>query len=100
MARAGECTFHDRLLAYSVITAEVIDTKRSPSIWSVKAGHRYKASFTGPDARANAERYADDNFGRFYGQEKAKARYMLARPILNLTAISLGDAPASLSQTI
>ena len=36
----------------------VIQTKRHPPLWSVKVGHRYVASFLGPDARTNAETLA------------------------------------------
>jgi hypothetical protein len=58
------------------VTAEVIETKRSPPIWSVKAGHRYKAAFSGPDARTQAEEYAIMNYGGFTLREKPA----LARP--------------------
>jgi hypothetical protein len=47
------------------MTAEVIETKRSPPIWSVKVGHRYKVAFLGNDARAKAEAYAAENFGAY-----------------------------------
>jgi hypothetical protein len=47
------------------MTAEVIETTRHPPIWSVKAGHRYKAAFTGADARAKAEAFALAEFGTF-----------------------------------
>ncbi len=45
--------------------AEVIETTRTPPLWSVKARGRYKATFTGPDARAKAEAYAVENLGEF-----------------------------------
>lgn len=40
------------------MTVEVIETKRHPPIWSVKAGNRYAATFSGANARAKAETYA------------------------------------------
>jgi hypothetical protein len=52
------------------MTAEVIETKRSPPIWSVKAGNRYKATFSGPEARTQAEEYAIMNYGGFTLREK------------------------------
>ena len=50
--------------------AEVIETTRTPPIWSVKAKNRYKASFTGADARAKAEAFATEKFGAFTVREK------------------------------
>lgn len=47
------------------MTAEVIETKRKPPLWSVKAGGRYKAGFMGADARAKAEAFAAETFGKF-----------------------------------
>ena len=47
------------------MTAEVIEIKRNPSIWSVKAGNRYKADFSGAGAREKAEAFARDNYGEF-----------------------------------
>jgi hypothetical protein len=52
------------------MTAEVIETKRHPPIWSVKAKKRYKAVFSGPDARIQAETFAAQNFGEFVVREK------------------------------
>ncbi len=43
--------------------------KRNPSMWSVKAGSRSKASYLGPDARAKAEAFARANFGEFTVKE-------------------------------
>lgn len=43
-------------------TAKVIETKRKPPIWSVKAGARYVTSFMGDDARKRAIAYATKNF--------------------------------------
>ncbi len=47
------------------MTASVIETKRSPPLWSVKVGHRYRVTFMGNDARAKAEAYAAENFGTY-----------------------------------
>ncbi len=47
------------------MTAEVIEIKRSPSIWSVKANKRFKADFSGAGAREKAEAFARENFGEF-----------------------------------
>jgi hypothetical protein len=52
------------------MTAEVIETKRHPPIWSVKAKSRYKGSFMGADARAKAEAFALAKFGTFTVKEK------------------------------
>jgi len=46
-------------------TAQVIETKRKPPIWSVKAGHRYEATFAGDDARKKATRYAAKRFSGY-----------------------------------
>jgi hypothetical protein len=51
-------------------TAEVIENKRKPPLWSVKAGNRYVASFMGLDAKARAVKYATKNFGIFTLVEK------------------------------
>lgn len=53
------------------MTAEVIETKRNPSIWSVKAGKRYKATYAGPGAREKAEAFARAKFGEFTVRELA-----------------------------
>ena len=50
--------------------AEVIETTRHPPIWSVKAKGRYKAAFSGADARAKAEAFALAEFGTFTLREK------------------------------
>lgn len=42
---------------------QVIETKRSPPLWSVKSGHRYVARFVGTDARAKAEALASEMGG-------------------------------------
>jgi hypothetical protein len=50
--------------------AKVIETKRKPPMWSVKAGARYVASFMGSDARKRAIAYAAKNFAEFEIVEK------------------------------
>ena len=47
------------------MTTQVIEIKRNPSIWSVKAGNRYKADFSGAGARERAEAFARENYGEF-----------------------------------
>lgn len=49
--------------------AQVIETKRSPPLWSVKAGNRYQASFLGEGARAKAERYAAKRYSGYEVRE-------------------------------
>jgi hypothetical protein len=49
---------------------KVIETKRKPPIWSVKAGARYVTSFIGNDARKRAISYAAKNFAEFEIVEK------------------------------
>jgi hypothetical protein len=51
-------------------TAKVIETKRKPPIWSVKAGARYVTSYMGNDARKRAIAYATKNFVEFEIVEK------------------------------
>jgi|HubBroStandDraft_6_1064221.scaffolds.fasta_scaffold830563_2 hypothetical protein len=51
-------------------TAKVIETKRKPPIWSVKAGARYVTSFMGNDGRQRAIAYAAKNFAEFEIVEK------------------------------
>jgi hypothetical protein len=51
-------------------TAKVIETKRKPPMWSVKAGARYVAGFMGDDARNRAIAYAIKNFAEFELVEK------------------------------
>jgi hypothetical protein len=43
-------------------TAKVIETKRKPPLWSVKAGARYVTGFSGNDARQRAIDFAATNF--------------------------------------
>jgi len=50
--------------------AEVIETKRKPSLWTVKAGGRYQASFAGPTAKDNAIKYAAKRFAEFIVVER------------------------------
>ena len=50
--------------------AKVIEIKRKPPIWSVKAGARYITSFMGNDARKRAVAYATKNFVEFEIVEK------------------------------
>jgi hypothetical protein len=51
-------------------TAKVIEIKRKPPIWSVKAGARYVTSYMGNDARKRAISYAAKNFAEFEIVEK------------------------------
>jgi hypothetical protein len=51
-------------------TAKVIETKRKPPLWSVKAGARYVTSFLGNEARKRAVAYAAKNFAEFEVVEK------------------------------
>jgi hypothetical protein len=51
-------------------TVKVVETKRKPPIWSVKAGTRYVTSFMGSDARKRAIVYAAKNFADFEIVEK------------------------------
>jgi|GEM_PF-5304208 len=63
-----------------VRTAKVIETKRKPPIWSVKAGARYVASFMGNDARKRAIAFAAKTFAEFEIVEKpAPKREQLSR---------------------
>jgi hypothetical protein len=45
------------------MTIQVIETKRSPPLWSVKVDRRFVAEFVGPDARAKAEALASEMGG-------------------------------------
>lgn len=47
------------------MTAQVIQTKRNPAIWSVKHKHRHRAVFSGVEGRAKAEAYAAHHYGAF-----------------------------------
>ena len=47
------------------MTAQVIQTKRQPPYWAVKARGRYQAYFSGPDGRAQAEAHAGEHYGAF-----------------------------------
>ena len=51
-------------------TAKIIETKRKPPIWSVKAGARYVASFVGADARQLAIAHAAARFAELEIVEK------------------------------
>lgn len=51
-------------------TARVIETKRKPPMWSVKAGARYVIGFMGDDARKRAIAYAAKNFAEVEIVEK------------------------------
>jgi hypothetical protein len=60
--------------------AKVIETKRKPPIWSVKAGARYVTAFMGDDARKRAIAYAAKNFAEFEIVEKpVRKREQLSR---------------------
>jgi hypothetical protein len=52
------------------MTTQVIQTKRQPPLWTVKAGYNIVAGFSGADARAKAEAYAAENYGTFEVREK------------------------------
>jgi hypothetical protein len=59
---------------------KVIEIKRKPPIWSVKADARYVTSFMGNDARQRAIAYAAKNFAEFEIVEKpAPKREQLSR---------------------
>jgi len=60
-------------------TAKVIETKRKPPLWSVKAGARYVAHFSGADARQRAIDYATANFGDYTIRETPTPRREQAR---------------------
>ncbi len=62
------------------MTAEVIETTRTPPVWSVKAKNRYKAGFTGTDERAKAEAFAVEKFGEFTVREKPALARKIGRP--------------------
>ena len=51
-------------------TAKVIEIKRKPPVWSVKAGARYVTGFGGNDARQRAIDFAAANFTEFEIVEK------------------------------
>jgi hypothetical protein len=59
--------------------AEVIETKRKPSLWTVKAGGRYQASFAGPTAKDNAIKYAAKRFAEFIVVERPTPKREQAR---------------------
>ena len=59
--------------------AEVIETKRKPPLWSVKAGARYIANFSGADARQRAIDYATANFGEYTIRETPTPKREQAR---------------------
>jgi hypothetical protein len=61
-------------------TAKVIEIKRKPPVWSVKAGARYVTGFSGTDARQRAVAFAAANFVEFEIVEKpAPKREQLSR---------------------
>ena len=67
------------------MTAQVIEAKRQPSLWTVKFGKRIKAAFVGANARAQAEAYAAENHGAFgvlerpmTGKEQKRAKFLAA----------------------
>jgi hypothetical protein len=55
-------------------TAKIIETKRKPPMWSIKAGARYVAGFMGNDARIRAIAFATKNFAGFEIVEKPVPR--------------------------
>jgi hypothetical protein len=59
--------------------AEVIETKRKPPLWTVKAGGRYKASFSGPNAKAKAIAYANRDYVEFLLVEQPTPKREQAR---------------------
>ena len=50
--------------------ARVVEIKRKPPMWSVKAGARYVAGFMGKDAKKRAVAFAAKNFIEFEIVEK------------------------------
>jgi hypothetical protein len=60
-------------------TAKIIEIKRKPPIWSVKAGARYVAGFSGNDARQRAVAFAAANFAEFEIIEKPVPKREQAR---------------------
>jgi hypothetical protein len=60
--------------------AKVIETKRKPPMWSVKAGARYVTGFMGDDARKRAIAYAAKNFVEFEIVEKPVPKRGLSKP--------------------
>jgi hypothetical protein len=50
--------------------AEVIQTKRKPPIWAVKARGRYARTFIGPNAKAEAEAFAAASYPEFTVSER------------------------------
>ena len=68
------------------MTAQVIQTKRQPPYWAVKARGRYQAYFSGPDGRAQAEAHAAERYGEFKvlvkpetGKEAKRAAFLAAQ---------------------
>ncbi len=47
------------------MTTQVIQTKRSPAIWSVKHRERHRQVFSGEGARARAEAHAAEHYGNY-----------------------------------
>lgn len=60
--------------------AEVIETTRSPPLWSVKAGGRFKAAFMGPKAKAKAVKYAAKSYDGFVLVEKPALTRPMGKP--------------------
>ncbi len=67
---------------------KVIQTKRSPPMWSVKIGARYAMSFMGSEAKERAMQFARDKSPDFEIVEKPTPKRKRAR----LDAASLSDA--------
>jgi len=70
-------------------TAKVVEMKRSPQMWSIKAGPRYVMGFMGADARERAIAFAQANFSEFTVVSKPTTKREQARL----------DAIAGLSET-
>jgi hypothetical protein len=58
---------------------KVIQTKRSPPIWTVKVGARYAKGFMGDDAKARAMAFATNLSAEFEVVEKATPKREQAR---------------------
>jgi hypothetical protein len=60
--------------------ARVVEIKRKPPLWSVKAGTRYITGFLGNDARKRAIAFAAKNFAEFEIIEKPVPKRPSRRP--------------------
>ena len=60
--------------------AQVVETKRKPPLWSVKAGGRYRATFLGHDAKEKALEYAKEHYTDLSVIEHATTRRKAAEP--------------------